>query len=288
MGTSASSSGPNNSSPLIPPWAEESDPLELIPSDGGGVPESEEGGDSSDESLEIDNGSVQDLIPGPKIQTLPGKRLAGARRAFGDYAKSGGGSNDLRRALKKYSTSSKGGGSSMARKLAGGITAGTALFSLVSGDSVKAQNRTLNLSDLSGLSIDQAIDRISEHLCPDASDSDQIRIAIDYALTEALEDQEEFDEGMFNPDLVGDVVANYLTDLVFQEVLNDMGEAWLHAETHLKQLDMETELRELVKVVTETQLHDITGGNYSVMTRDTITKIQIDVIAKTIEEWESY
>ncbi|HIF6197842.1 hypothetical protein BJL83_20765 [Vibrio parahaemolyticus] len=285
MGTSASSSGPNNSSPLIPPWAEHSEPLEIIPGNSDGE---ESDGNQPNDSHEIDNGSIQELIPGPKAPILPSSRFSGARRAFGDYAKSGGGEKELHRALKKYSTSSKGGGSNMARKLAGGITAGSALFSLVSGDSVKAGDKILNLSDLSGLSVDQAIDRISEHLCPEASDSDQIRIAVDYALTEALQDQDEFDESAFSPDLVGDIVANYLTDLVFQEVLNDMGDAWLHAETHLKQLDMETELRELVKVVTQTQLHNVTGGNYSVMTRDTIAQIQIDVIAKTIEEWESY
>lgn len=36
MGTSASSSGPNNSSPLIPPWAEHSEPLEIIPGNSDG------------------------------------------------------------------------------------------------------------------------------------------------------------------------------------------------------------------------------------------------------------
>ena len=100
MGTSASSTGPNNRSPLLPPWAGQGDPVEV----GAG-----EGGDAQQEpSQEIDNGTVQDQIPGPAPNIPSPNRLTGARRAFGDYAKSDGDRANLRGSLKKYSRSSGG------------------------------------------------------------------------------------------------------------------------------------------------------------------------------------
>lgn len=280
MGTSASTTGPNNSSLLIPPWAESGgEQVTLVPSGGS----SEEG---SGNNTTLDNEKVQDTVSSPSNNESAGRGLQGARRAFGDYAKSGGGSGGLRKSLKSYSRSAKGKAAS--RTLASGITSGSGLFGLMSGDTVNVGDRSLHISQLKGLSADQAIDRISEHLCPNSADADQVRVAIDYALSEALEGQSEFDSEVFEVDLIGEVIASYLTDLVFQEVLNDMGNAWFHAESSMKEQSMEVELRELVKVVTETQLDKITKGDLNVLTRDTITQVQIATISQTIDEWENY
>ncbi len=61
------------------------------------------------------------------------------------------------------------------------------------GDTVTVNNQSLSLGDLTGLSTDQAIDKIASHLAPDNADSDAVRVALDYALEEALPDTEEFD-----------------------------------------------------------------------------------------------
>ncbi|MCC4820100.1 hypothetical protein LMH81_26665, partial [Vibrio lentus] len=77
MGTSASSTGPNNKSPLLPPWAEQGGSVEVG---------SDNGADVSVPPQEVDNGKVQEQIPG-SIPNIPSpNRLTGARRAFGDYA----------------------------------------------------------------------------------------------------------------------------------------------------------------------------------------------------------
>jgi len=284
MGTSASSTGPNNQSPLVPPWAEKSEPVEFGPND-------EAGGDSQDSNndlnQEIDNGKVQEQIPGPaRIPTQP-NRLAGARRSFGEYASGGGGSSNLRSSLRKYAKGS-GGGTGTSRRLASGISAGTGLLRMMSGDSVTVDNNTLSLSELNGLTKDQAIDRISEHLTPENGDADAVRIALDYALAEALPDDEDFNANEITQDVMHEALSCYLTDLIFQDIVTGMGRAWFYTEHATKHHRMEEELRELVKVVTQEQVEKITHGKASNITKDNITQLQIETIAKTVEVWESY
>ena len=150
-----SSKGPKGTTPLVPPWAEQGDSLEISGEQAG--------------AGEVDNQGVQELIPDvPNVQPSS-VRLQGARRAFGDYAKPSGSSDDLRRSLRGYSRAI-GGGSGAAKRLASGITSGTGLFGLLMGDTVGTSEGSLRLSDLSGLSTDQAIDRITEHLSPHSAD----------------------------------------------------------------------------------------------------------------------
>lgn len=291
MGTSASSTGPNNRSPLLPPWAEQGDPVEVGAGDGDWqdsqqAPD-EDGTDSNKTSREIDNEKVQEQIPGPVPNIPSPNRLAGARRSFGDYAKSGGNSSNLRGSLKKYSKSS-GGGSGTSRRLASGITAGSGLLGMMQGDSVRVNDRTLTISDLNGLSTDQAIDRISEHLTPENGDAESVRLAIDFALAEVLPEEDTFDESMFTDEVVQEAISCYLTDLIFQDVVNGMGKAWFHAEHPSKHHRMEEELRDLIKVITQSKVEKVTRDNGGDISQDNIAKIQIDAISQTVDEWESF
>jgi hypothetical protein len=283
VGTSASSTGPNNQSPLVPPWAEQSDPVQFGSDDGA-----DGGQDSSnDPNQEIDNGKVQEQIPGSLDAAARPNRLAGARRSFGEYASSGGGDSHLRSSLRKYAKGS-GGGAGTSRRLASGISAGTSLLRMMSGDSVTVNNNTLSLFELNGLTTDQAIDRITEHLTPENGDADAVRIALDYALAEALPDDADFNADVITDDMMHDALSYYLTDLIFQDIVTGMGRAWFHTEHASKHHRMEEELRELVKVLTQEQVENVTHGNAGNITKNNITQLQIDVITKTVEVWESY
>ncbi|WP_050917695.1 hypothetical protein [Vibrio campbellii] len=291
MGTSASSTGPNNQSPLVPPWAEQSEPIQFGSSDGTDSSQDSVDGDGQDSSndpkQEIDNGKVQDQIPGPTLTPAPPNRLANARRAFGKYANSGGDSSNLRSSLRKYAKGS-GGGSGTSRRLASGISAGTGLFRMMSGDSVTVNNNTLALSELNGLTTDQAIDRITEHLTPENGDADAVRIALDYALAEALPDEDDFNTDVITEEVIHEALSCYLTDLIFQDIVTGMGRAWFYTEHASKHHRMEEELRELVKVVTQEQVEKLTHGNAGNITKDNITQLQIATITQTVEVWESY
>lgn len=284
MGTSASATGPNNQSPLVPPWAEQSDPIEF--GSGDGVVDDQEAG-SDDPNTEIDNGRVQEKIPGLANTAASPNRLAGARRSFGEYASGGGDSSNLRGSLRKYAAGA-GGGSGTSRRLASGITAGTGLLRMMSGDSVTINSSKLSLSELNGLTTDQAIDRITEHLTPENGDADAVRIALDYALAEALPDEEKFSTDLITQDVMHEILSSYLTDLIFQDIVTGMGRAWFHTEHASKHHRMEEELRELVKVVTQEQVEKLTHRNAGNITKDNVTQLQIDAITQTVEVWESY
>ena len=291
MGTSASSTGPNNQSPLVPPWAEQSEPVQFGTSDGTDSGQdsvdSDDQDSSNDPEQEIDNGKVQEQIPGPALIPAPPNRLANARRSFGEYANSGGDSSNLRSSLRKYAKGS-GGGSGTSRRLASGISAGTGLFRMMSGDSVTVNNNTLSLSELNGLTTDQAIDRITEHLTPENGDADAVRIALDYALAEALPDEDDFNADVITEEVVHEALSCYLTDLIFQDIVTGMGRAWFYTEHASKHHRMEEELRELVKVVTQEQVEKLTHGNVGDITKENITQLQIATITQTVEVWESY
>ncbi|EHK5084621.1 hypothetical protein I2706_001986 [Vibrio alginolyticus] len=283
MGTSASNTGPNNRSPLLPPWAEQGSPIEVGP--GG-----DQGGDDNQqvpEKTEIDSGKVQEQIPGP-IPNIPSpNRLAGARRSFKDYAKSDGTKANLRSSLKKYAKKS-GGGSGTSRRLASGITAGSGLLGIMQGDSVTFKGQTLSLSDLNGLSTDQAIDRIAEHLTPENGDADSVRLALDFALAEVLPEEEAFDGSMFTDDVIQEAISCYLTDLIFQDIVNGMGKAWFYVEHPSTHHKIEEEIRDLVKVITESKLENLMHDTAGKISQENIAKIQIDVISQTVNEWESF
>ncbi|NWO06610.1 MAG: hypothetical protein HLX50_13250 [Alteromonadaceae bacterium] len=296
MGTSASTTGPNGQSPLIPSWAQHGDPVKVEPAPGtNGVPATspqnsgdEQGANGEGNTNEVDNDKVQQEIGGPPQTGFPPNRFASARRAFGKYAQSGGNSSDLRRALKLYSRKGAGGGKSTSRRLASGITAGSGFLGIMRGDTVTVNSQSLSLADLHGLSTDQAIDRIASHLAPANADSDAVRIALDYALEEALPDTDEFDLGSFTDEVIQEAIGCYLTDLIFQDVVEGMGRAWFHVEPASKHHQMEVELRELIKVIAQEQLDKITQGNPSSISRDNITKVQSEAIALTVKEWESF
>jgi hypothetical protein len=296
MGTSASSLGPNNQSPLVPPWAEQGDSITIAPSsdtdgDRNTAPEGVDGSDNNEQgndSNEIDNAQVQSEIPGPAHIPVQPSRFASARHAFGKYAQSGGTTSHLRKSLKSYAKKSSGGGKGTSRRLASGITAGAGLLGIMRGDSVTVNNQKLSLGDLKGLTTDQAIDKIASHLAPDNADADAIRIALDYALEEALPDTNDFEPESFTDDVVQEALSCYLTDLIFQDVVTGMGRAWFHVEPASKHHKMEEELRELIKVIAQEQMEHVTNGNPSGITRDNITKIQIDAITMTVDEWENF
>ncbi|MBF4274948.1 hypothetical protein EAY45_22775, partial [Vibrio anguillarum] len=105
---------------------------------------------------------------------------------------------------------------------------------------------------------------------------------------EALPDTEDFDPNSFTEEVIQQAIGCYLTDLIFQDVVEGMGRAWFHVEPASKHHSMEVELRELIKVIAQEQLDKVTNGNPSNITRDNITKIQADAIAMTVEEWESF
>lgn len=274
MGTSMSGKGQGGNNPLIPLWAEDSPPVKISSPDG------------SVES-DVSNGDIKESNAGSLNADPSSNRFTGARRAFGEYAKSGN-RDDLKRSLGHYSRSSTGGGGGVARRLASGITAGAGLIGLLSGGQVSTSQGKINLSDLSGLTTDQAIDKIIEVITPNNADADSVRSAMNFAMSEVLEDFEDFSDAVFTPEILGQVLTCYLTDLIFEQVVLDMGKAWFHAETPLRQITMESDLRELIKVIVDSKLSKNDCAALNNLTAKASADLQVSIIKETIAEWESF
>lgn len=112
MGTSASVSGAGSGSPLIPDWVED------IGSEGDESPTDEE---------------TQE-IPPVQDQLVPKGRLAGARRALGEFASSGD-RTAMRRGVGNYVRSGRGGAGMATRRSAGSARRATRLGGVAGGSS---------------------------------------------------------------------------------------------------------------------------------------------------------
>ena len=67
-----------------------------------------------------------------------------------------------------------------------------------------------------------------------------------------------------------------------------MGEAWLNAETAVRQIQIENQLRELVSVIVDEKLEKATNGNFDGIKQSDIARIQISAIRETVDEWEKF
>ena len=150
MGTSASSKGPNSSSPLVPPWA--------------------------------------DATPGAPLPQPEGQRFRGFRTEFGRAA-AGAGGGSLRSALGKYAREATHGASVGPRRFGPAYAAGADLAGVMSemrGGGTGENSAGVDLSGLVGRPLDYAAQEIARALAPDNADADQISAAIQEAMAEAL------------------------------------------------------------------------------------------------------
>ena len=106
MGTSSSAKGPNNRSPLVPPWA--------------------------------------DATPDAPMPKPEGHRFRGFRTEFGKVAAGSRGS--LARALKKYASSATGGSSVGPRRFGPAYSAGAGLIQALSGGQIQTPTGSFDLA----------------------------------------------------------------------------------------------------------------------------------------------
>jgi len=123
MGTSASSNGPGPGTPFDPPW------LDDIPS-----PEPGDDPQPDDDSDDSDSGDEQPKPPEPPPakppEVAPPKRFLGARRAIGEFARTGK-QDSLRRAIGHYSRTGMGGARNAASRMRTSTRAGASVFNIL-------------------------------------------------------------------------------------------------------------------------------------------------------------
>lgn len=249
MGTSTSSRGPNDKSPLVPPWAD---------TDGAGA--------------------------GPKPQP---NRFRGFRTSLGRFVSSGD-STYLRKALRGYARSTTGGSAVGPRRFGAMSQAGGALYEVLNQLRNNSANTPVNLRALAGRSTREAINAIVDALVPENGDADRIRAALNEALATCLDGEAAFDFDSITDEVLMDVMVAYATQCVFEQIVLDSDRAFAKAETPKQAEDAERALFELVRAVTEKHMKPLLDGQLQAMTHSQMHTAQLAAITEVWREWENY
>ncbi|PSB59619.1 Qat anti-phage system associated protein QatB [Chamaesiphon polymorphus] len=249
MGTSQSSPGAGNKSPLVPPWADDR--------------------------------------PEQPLPNSPPQRFTKFRRDIGNFVETGNRSS-LKSALKQYASRGTGGASNASRRLGNITKAGASLYGLLTQSSEISQELGWSLSSLAGISCEVAIEKITQSLIASEGDSDKVRVAMNHALVEALDGLTEFDPNAITSDIIINTMIAYLTDCIFLQVLQDAGRAWSKAGTQIQAIKAENDLREVIKVSVDAAMAPLFNENPKPLTRSQTIELQRSVIETVWLEWESY
>jgi len=247
MGTSTSSKGASNNSPLVPPWAD---------TDGAG--------------------------PGP---TPDPNRFQGFRTSLGRFVSSGDRSY-LDKALNRYARTTTGGAATGPRRFGAMAQSGADLYETLNQLRSDPARAPLNLQSLSGRSTREAIDAIVDSLVPQNGDADRIRTALNEALSKCLDGTGIFDASIITDDLLMQMMVEYMTICVFEQVVMDSNRAFNKAGSTNGYQAAETALYELVKDVTDRHMTPLLRGQIGFMTRAQMQSTQIAAVREVWREWE--
>lgn len=251
MGTSASSSGPGSASPLVPPWA---DPTPDVP------------------------------LPKPDPQ-----RFRQFRRALGRFVGDGD-RRQIGRALGHYARRSTGGAATGPRRYGSMAGAGGRLVRLLSdlrSGGTGEGSIGVDLSRLKGAPTDYAIQEIARALAPSNGDRERIINGLQAALSRALEGSEAFEPEGLSEDILVDVLLNYLTEVVFEQVILDSDQAFEKAEDPELIAQREGALYEVVEASVDKHLRPLLGNDIGRFSADDLAKLQRDALKEVWEEWDA-
>lgn len=249
MGTSTSSKGPNNRSPLVPPWAD---------LDGEG--------------------------PGPDPDP---HRFQAFRTQLGKFV-SGRDPQHLKKALRSYARSSTGGSGVAPRRYQAMAQAGGGLYAALSQLQGQPAQAPIYLRNCVGRPVREAIDALVNALVPNNGDADRIRAALNDALADCLNGVATFEFGIFDDAMLVSVMLAYVVRCIFEQIILDSKDAFAKAKTPAQAERAERELKELITVVTEQHMRPLFDQGGHAMTPDQIQHVQLEAIREVWREWENY
>jgi hypothetical protein len=249
MGTSQSSKGPSSSVPLVPPWADDQ-PSQPLP------------------------------IPTPR-------RFGQFRRTLTKYVKTGD-KNQLQVALGHYARTSTGGANIAVRRLGNIIKTGGSLLGFLGTGQTQPNEPSLNLNQLSGRPTEEAISIIADTLTPINGDGDRVRTSINNALIKALDGVETFDVSAITNDVLASVLINFLTENIFLDIMLNSGSSLNNAESISRQIEIQNDLHELIRVIVDKKLATNLKGNVRAFSISKIVELQRQSIIEVWQDWENY
>ena len=249
MGTSTSSKGANNRSPLVPPWADV---------DGTG--------------------------PGPKPEE---NRFKSFRTHLGKFVASGDG-QQLRKALHSYARSSTGGSTVGPRRFGAIAQAGAGLFGTLNQLRTDPANAPVKFAALAGRPTREVIDALVDALVPENGDADRIRTALNEALSACLDGVPAFDFASITDDVLVNLMVAYTALSIFQAIVMDSDRAFTKGATPAAVERAEKDLMQLVEVITDKHMQPLLKNQVASLTTDQMQAVQLAAVKEVWKEWEDY
>ena len=135
---------------------------------------------------------------------------------------------------------------------------------------------------------DVAIDILITELSGGHGDSEKVRTAMQEALANALDGQDQFDPNQITDDVLVDVLLNYLSDCVFLDIMANGADALSKAEDGEAAIAFENMLRETVEAAVDAALKPLLDGNSSITTLSlpVLTQVQQQAIRDVWDAWQ--
>lgn len=307
MGTSKTSGGPGKNVPLIPNWVAPNAPIRppppsppLTPPRTGGAPlpspvspEKRPDGLPAPKKPDEAPPNQDQKIPAP-ADLAPARRFTSARRAIGNFARSGD-SRSLRNALGNYVKKGYGGSATTSRRMSKSSSAAAGVFNILArGDGVaKADGDppALDVATLAGLSHSEVAERIAEAVNPGEVSLDDagVREAIAEAVSSVLNENENADVTNLPPELAEECFVRTLSYSAFNILVADIG-ASVQRAAHGNAVLANDRLKEISDFIRETYRAQYAKVKAigSKISRNTSAKIARDVTAQVMDIFESY
>ncbi len=232
-------------------------------------------------------------LPGPvPVPVAPPARFRGARRALGEYARSGNG-NAMRRSLGRYVRTGYGGSTTATRRFGGTAATAGALggaLASVAGGQAATHESPLNPALLSGRTVEEVMDAVVEAVRPvdGTQDAEAERASIRDALSELLTRFPDAELLNLDADQRDFVIERFTAIDVFRRFELDLGKTILEkAPSAIAALGRLKEVRDYIKqsvAASFRKLRDAgrtaTSGRIGQMVRDALTE--------TFEVFEAY
>lgn len=281
MGTSKPSSGPGANVPLIPPWVpplppeEPEEPQAEQPVNGDPEDVSEDGDDPGDEA---------------EPQMAPRGRFAPARRALGDFARSGD-TESLKHGLGHYVRKGLGGSPTATRRLAGTANTAGALYNVLHSIAAgKPPAPQLDPAVLRGLSPKTIGDLIIDIIRPTngTQDTEASRQALESAKSDMLLEFPDADFTALAPPEIDYWVERFLGHDLCNRMWLDVGKAIeSKAPSPAMAVQRFEEMRDFVmaKIAACAQELKDRGGRWRT---ETAARFAAKVIRQTLDIFEDY
>ncbi|MBY5558102.1 hypothetical protein J0664_32595 (plasmid) [Rhizobium leguminosarum] len=298
MGTSKTSGGPGKNVRMVPNWVDDDTPPPSPPpsppltgTDGGGSPQPSPS-PSPDKKPEQAPPVQQPELQKPPL--APPRRFTAAKRAIGDFTKSGD-HGRLRKALGNYVRNGYGGSSTAAQRMGKSASAASGVYNVLSGNAITAADGSeapvIDLRSLAGLSHSEVAERISEAINPgDVSlDDAGTREAVAEAVSSVLSENEDADVTDLRPELVEECYVRTLSISVFNILLADIGASVTKAAHGNGVLanDRLKEISDFVREAYRVQYDRMKGAGTNISRRNS-DRIARDINAQVMDIFESY